>query len=383
MTTKLTTCLCCGGKLIPIIDFGPTRLANTYGVAEEFPLALNLCTRCYHLQLADFIAPEVLFRNYFYCSGTSATAKAFFEWFAVMCLRIYPEAQTVLDIASNDGTQLDCFGALGLTTYGCDPACNLADIARQKEHEIFIGMFEDMPPNGRYDIITAQNVLAHTARPFEFLRNAAYMMHENSRLFVVTSQADMIAKGECDTIYHEHISYFNTRSMQTLAESAGLVLLDITTHTMHGTSYIFTLGLTGTPSPRVASRIAIEECRGMFAQDIYWCWALAAKRAIARFRKLVEWHSERGYITVGLGAAAKGISMLNMAGIKLDCLFDTTPIKQGKNASGMLIRPFEEIANLYSDKVLFVILAWNFEAEVRENVAKHRENPNDVFILDK
>lgn len=208
-------------------------------------------------------------------------------------------------------------------------------------------------------------------------------MHVSSRLFVTTSQADMIAKGECDTVYHEHVSYFNTRSMQALAQRSGLVLLDIATHAMHGTSYIFTFGLCGEPSPRVASRIAIEECRGMFEEDTYWAWALAAKRSIARFRKLINWHKLQGYVTVGLGAAAKGISMLNMAGIRLDRLMDTTPLKQGKTASGMLIEPFEEIPGITDERVLFVILSWNFELEVRENTLKYRDNQNDVFIIDK
>lgn len=383
MTTDLNECLCCGGGLTHIIDFGPTRLANTYGVAEKFPLALNLCPACFHLQLTKSVAPEVLFRDYFYCSGTSETAKAFFKWFVDFALREYPEAQTVLDIASNDGTLLDYFQRLELTTYGCDPAENLCALAKAKDHAITVGMFEDSGVLGHYELVTALNVIAHTPNPLKFLLKAKSVMHGESRLFIVTSQADMIAKNECDTCYHEHVSYFNARSMQTLANRAGLVLLDIATHAMHGTSYIFTLGLTGTPSPRVASRIAIEECRGMFAEDTYWAWALEAKRSIARFRKLIEWHRARGYATVGLGAAAKGISMLNMAGVKLDYLYDTTPLKQGKEASGMLIRPFEKIAQLAHDKVLFVLLAWNFEAEVRDNVAKFRDNPNDVFITNK
>lgn len=390
VTTELTECLCCGGRLTHVIDFGPTRLANTYGVEEKFPLAINLCGTCFHLQLTHSVSPDILFREYFYQSGTSKTALAFFDWFASMVESVTGvsggsalNSGRVLDIASNDGTQLDAFKKRGWKTYGCDPADNLCESASNKGHAIFNGMFEDMKSDWVFDAITAQNVLAHTPNPVAFLLNARAMMHSGSRLFVTTSQADMIAKGECDTIYAEHLSYFNTRSMQTLARRAGLVLLDIATHAMHGTSYIFTFGLTGEPSPRVASRIAIEECRGMFEEDTYWAWALTAKRSIARFRKLILWHKSQGYTTVGLGAAAKGISMLNMSGIRLDYLFDTTPMKQGKTASAMLIQPFEKIADLKDDKVLFVLLAWTFESEVRENTAKYRDNPNDVFITNR
>lgn len=383
LTAELTACLCCGGALEPIIDFGPTRLANTYGVAEEFPLAVKLCGVCYHLQLSHAVAPAVLYGDYFYRSGGGRTARAFFDWFARMALKAAPQQTTVLDIASNDGAQLDAFKALGLVTAGIDPAANLADAARAKGHWVEVGLFEDTPVAGKFDLITAQNVLAHTARPLAFLQKAAGLMHDKSRLYVVTSQADMVPNNECDTVYHEHVSYFNARSLSRLAERAGLRVLDIATHAIHGTSYIFTLGLTGAPLPRVASRIATEAGRGLYAADTYWCWALAAKRAIARFRESIAWHKAAGYITAGLGAAAKGISMLNMAKTKLDYLFDTTPEKQGKNASGMRIRPFGEISALNYEKVLFVILAWNFEAEVRENAALYRDNPNDVYITDK
>jgi 2-polyprenyl-3-methyl-5-hydroxy-6-metoxy-1,4-benzoquinol methylase len=384
MTSPLTSCLCCGGVLTHIIDFGPTRLANTYNVEEKFPLALNLCRSCFHLQLTHSVSPEILFRDYFYMSGTSRTAKEFFRWFAQMVTSGEPcHGKTILDIACNDGSQLDEFKKLGFKTFGCDPAANLASISGDKGHTVLLSMFEDMKSNFLFDIITAQHVLAHTPIPLVFLRNAASMMHDGSRLYVVTSQADMIVKGECDAIYHEHVSYFNTRSMRKLAQRAGLVLLDIATHPMHGTSYIFTFGLLGTFSARVESRMAIEECRGMYAEDTYWAWALEAKRSIARFKKLIEWHGIRDYVTVGLGAAAKGISMLNMAEIRLDHLYDTTPLKQGKVASSMLIEPFDLIGELSAEKVLFVLLAWNFEQEVRENVAKLRDNHNDVYILNK
>lgn len=384
-TTALTECLCCGGKLSPLIDFGPTRLANTYGVEEKFPLALNLCDDCFHLQLTQNVAPHVLYGDYYYCSGTSRTSRAFFDWFALMAMAATPGAGNVLDIACNDGTQLDCFMEYGLETFGCDPAKSVADLASVKGHMVNVSMFETMQGfvDDPFDIITAQNVLAHTPYPLLFLQRAKQLMHDSSRLFIVTSQADMIVKNECDTVYHEHVSYFNLRSMMELAKRAGLKVLDVGTHPIHGTSYIFTLGKSGQPSERVNLRYLLEQSSGLYTEDCYWCWGLAVKRSIAKFKNRIQAYKSCGFVTVGLGAAAKGISMLNMAGVKLDYLFDTTPMKQGKIASGMLIQPFEEIADLKEEKVLFVILGWNFESEIRENCAKYRNNPNDVFITDK
>jgi ribosomal protein L30E len=87
-----------------------------------------------------------------------------------------------------------------------------------------------------------------------------------------------------------------------------------------------------------------------------------------------------GFFTVGCGAAAKGISMLNMAGVKLNVLADNTPTKHYKVTSGMLIMPFDEIANLKESKVLFVVLAWNVGLEIRRNVEQMRNRAEDVFI---
>lgn len=44
------------------------RLLST---EETFPLEINFCNDCAHLQLSHVIDPEVLFRHYVYVSGTS------------------------------------------------------------------------------------------------------------------------------------------------------------------------------------------------------------------------------------------------------------------------------------------------------------------------
>src|SRR6185436_6918710 len=140
----LTQCLCCGGPLVPLIDFGPMPLANTYDVHEKFPLAVNRCTSCFHLQLSESVDPNILFREYTYFSGTSKTALRFFDDFADMAMDYVPSAGTVLDIACNDGTQLDAFKRLGITTtYGVDPAGNMATIAASKGHVVTKALFED------------------------------------------------------------------------------------------------------------------------------------------------------------------------------------------------------------------------------------------------
>ena len=377
----LTECLCCGSPLRPLIDFGEMPLVNTYNVKETFPLSVNRCVSCCHLQLNEFVSPSILYRDYTYCSGTGRTALDYFSDFARTAICYVSDARTVLDIASNDGSQLDAFRELGLLTYGCDPALNLAHIASDKGHVIRTEFFEDASfGNQRYDIITAQNVVAHTPEPLRFLENCSRIMADHSRLFIATSQANMIVNGECDTIYHEHVSYFNAHSMMQLATKAGLIVLDIIMHDIHGTSYVFVLGKTGVPTVRVAQRLEWEFVVGMMGMAIYDWWVKNAHEKIKRVGDTIREYKENGYFLAGCGAAAKGISMLNMAGVKLDYLYDNTPTKIGKQTSGMNIWPFDKIKDITYEKVLFVILAWNVQREIRENILKLRDKKQDVFM---
>ncbi len=356
-------------------------LVNTYNVKEKYPLSVNRCVSCCHLQLNEFVSPSILYRDYSYCSGTGRTALDYFSDFARTAISYVPNARTVLDIASNDGSQLDAFKELGLDTYGIDPAENLAPIAEAKGHSIKIGFFEEIKfLRFKYDIITAQNVLAHTPQPLEFLKTAASVMADHSQLFIATSQANMIVNGECDTIYHEHVSYFNAHSMMKLATKAGLIVLDIIMHDIHGTSYVFVLGKSGTPAVRVAQRMEWEFVVGMLGMPLYDWWIKNAREKIKRVGDTIREYRANGYYTAGCGAAAKGISMLNMAGVKLQAIYDNTPTKIDRITSDMAILSFGCLQNIVADKTLFVILAWNVGREIRHNVLKLRDNPKDVFI---
>ncbi len=357
-------------------------LVNTYNVKEKFPLSVNRCVSCCHLQLNEFVSPSILYRDYSYCSGTGRTALDYFSDFARTAISYVPNARTVLDIASNDGSQLDAFKKQGLDTYGVDPAENLNGIARAKGHNITTAFWEDLHDVSiaYYDILTAQNVLAHTPNPLEFLQTCAGAMADHSRLFIATSQANMIVNGECDTIYHEHVSYFNAHSMIKLAAKAGLIVLDIIMHDIHGTSYVFVLGKTGVPSQRVENRMEWESVVGMLGNRIYEWWELHVEDKIKRVGDTIRKYHEDGYYVAGCGAAAKGISMLNMADVKLDAIFDNTPTKMNRETCGMWIGPFDQISKIQREKVLFVILAWNVASEIRHNVLKLRDNRADVFI---
>lgn len=394
-------CICCNGvELNKILDLGEQPLANSYHKPGEtlpvYPLGLNLCHKCYHLQLTHIVNPDLLFKNYLYVSGTSKTLKDYFSWFAKWVEAYDPSSTRVLDIACNDGSQLDAFAELCYDTYGVDPAVNLHAIS-SKKHKVICDYFSaeviekkvnevDRWP-ARFDIILAQNVFAHTKHALQFLEDCSKLMHNDSLLFIQTSQAEMVQNNEFDTIYHEHISFFNINSINHLIKRTGaLNLVDVIKTPVHGVSYVFIIGKNDdiNNKPTVDNLLAMEKIHGLHSLDTYKTYRETIMEMVQAFQWRIEEFQQAGYKIVGYGAAAKGNTYLNFTKVKLDIIIDDNPLKQGLLTPGTDI-PIHSIDILntpeYKDsKILFVPLAWNYYDEIRKRLTNVRNNPNDRFL---
>jgi SAM-dependent methyltransferase len=389
---ELVECLCCGSKnLSTVLDLGHQPMANSFIETEDepeltFPLRLNLCRVCFHLQLSHAVNPDLLFRNYLYVSGTSQTLKDYFAWFADFARgQCAFEPKTVLDIACNDGTQLDAFKANGLVTYGIDPATNLYPIS-SKNHNVICDYFTqthvEYYKNQHIDIINAQNVFAHNDYPLDFLKQCREIMHDDSVLFIQTSQADMVRNNEFDTIYHEHLSFFCANSMKELAQRADLYLLDIKKTPIHGNSYMFVFTKTPGVGLGVEEILREERDAGLQTPATYIEYAKKAKQAVADLKDTISAYRAEGYVIAGYGAAAKGMTLLNFGNIQLDFIIDDNPLKQGRFTPGMHI-PVVAIDMLDECKdlnVAFVPLAWNFFDEIKTKIKIKRDRKEDAFI---
>ena len=386
-----TECLACGNDdLRTVLDLSDQPLANNYHSGQEqetYPLKLNLCSHCQHLQLSHTVNPDIMYKNYLYVSGTSQTLRDYFDDFAAKTLEYVPNAKNILDIACNDGTQLDSYQRLGLQTFGIDPAENLYVESMLKGHEIVceyfntetVGVFD-----GYFDIITAQNVFAHNRYTVDFLNACKEVMHDTSVLFIQTSQADMVLNNEFDTIYHEHLSFFNTKSMKTLVERCGLVLGDVFKTDIHGTSYVFVitksnfLRRTGTQE-----MLDTEDKKGLYNILTYPDYASKCYKTTFELKDILNKYKNQGYKLVGYGAAAKGNTLLNFGKIDLDYIIDDNPLKQNLLTPGMNI-PIHSSKKLLelneNDKVIFVPLAWNFFKEIKTRIEDKRKSENDLFV---
>jgi 2-polyprenyl-3-methyl-5-hydroxy-6-metoxy-1,4-benzoquinol methylase len=389
---ELKECLCCGSdKLQTILDLKKQPLANSYHdnseKLDEYPLALNLCEECYHLQLTHAVNPDLMFKNYLYVSGTSKTLRDYFDWFASFTLG-YIKPKNVLDIACNDGSQLNSYKKHGIKTVGIDPATNLKELSSGQGHEIVVDYFTEESisklSDDKFDIITAQNVFAHNTYPLEFLKLCKNILSDDGYLFIQTSQADMVVNKEFDTIYHEHISFFNPLSMKTLVERSGLELNDIIKSDIHGNSFIFVISKSSNRTTRnVGDYLEKFKNDKLNEVDTYMEYGKNASKIVSDLKETIELYKYKGYSIIGYGAAAKGNTLLNFGDIDLDYILDDNELKHELYTPGMdiLIKSPDFIYDLRDYiPIVFIPLAWNFYKEIREKIKERRNKDTDVFI---
>ena len=385
-------CIACGGTdLIATLDLGIQPLANNFKSEPDqpepsYPLAINRCDTCDHLQLTHIVDPEIIYKNYLYVSGTSQTYIAYMDWYARFVREQFNHWPTrVLDIGCNDGSQLDAFKKIGFATYGVDPAENLYPTSSAK-HEVVCGFWNE-DTAGRFgtdfDIISSQNAFSHIPDPVAYLELAREYLKSDGKIFISTSQADMVPNGEFDTIYHEHISYYNAYSMKCLAERAGLFLIDVIKTPIHGTSYIFVLGKQPKNEYSMQNILAQEVAAGLMRGSTYVKWATGVNALLVNLKQQIDEYRNLGYLVVGYGAAAKGMTLINASSIELDAVIDDNPLKQGTWCPGTQIPVVssEHILHVPIDKsVVFVPLAWNFYTEIVGKIRQLRTAPGDMFL---
>ena len=392
---KLNDCLCCGNnKLKLVFDLGKQPLANSFKstateAEESYPLAVQYCEDCSHLQLTDAVDPNIIFKNYLYVSGTSRTMLEYFDWFSNFAVEYMPYGYpngSVLEIGCNDGSQLNYFKAMGYETWGIDPAENIYPTS-SKNHNIICDFLNKQSiqklPGKTFDLLYAQNVFAHNDNPLEFLQLLKTKMNDYSLLFIQNSQCDMIVNGEFDTIYHEHRSFYSHRSMTALADRAGLNIIDFVKGTIHGGSGIYVLSAGQNKPSRLKNFLDLERSAGLHNIKTYEKWAKNSEYIVNDLVTAVNWQSKnQNRLVVGYGAPAKGMTLLNYAQIDLDFIIDDAPLKQGRYTPGKGI-PIVSIDHLDKHKhreICFVPLAWNFYDEIVGRIRRVRDFPGDKFI---
>ncbi len=381
--TERIVCRVCDKPVYKLLDLGSQPLANDYHdnstELDVYPLCLMLCHKCYHTQLSHVVRPDILYRYYQYVSGTSKTLNEYFRWLAnEIDNKVVRTEKTILEIACNDGSQLDIFKELGWNTYGVDPASNIVkNITQHTVYNDFFNLhfakkFRENYPYVELNCIMGQNVIAHLDNVHDFIQACKYLMNDDTLLYLQTSQCNMYKNNEFDTIYHEHHSFFSINSMITLVEKNGLYLKNVEKTDIHGTSFLFTISKskpTKDEQSLVHDLLIDENLKKLHDVEFYQTYANNVINLCNDIKNTLIEYRESGYKIIGYGAAAKGNTLLNYIKFKLDYIVDDCDIKWNLFTPGMNIPIYSpEKLKQEDGKILIVPLAWNFFNEIYSKV---------------
>jgi len=378
---------------LTLIDLGTAPPSNAYltearlhAPEKWFPLRVLVCTSCWLAQTEDFTQADELFdADYAYFSGFSSTWLAHAERYVRdMVARFDLTTKSrVVEVAANDGYLLQYVAGLGIPCLGVEPTASTAAAARAKGLEIVEEFFGTRTARAlvergiRADLTAANNVLAHVPDIGDFAAGFALLLQPAGvATFESPHLARMIAENQFDTIYHEHFSYLSLTAVQSIFAANGLAIFDVELLPTHGGSLrVYAQRADSdrrTVEARVDEVLEGEARAGLLDAGAYRGFQARAERAkddLLRF--LLDAKREKKRVAA-YGAAAKGNTFLNYAGVRADLVpfvVDRNPAKQGKFLPGSRI-PIVDEDCLRAEKPEYVlILPWNLRAEVMEQLA--------------
>ena len=391
-------CRHCGSELaLDVLDLGTAPPSNAYLDASSpaahercYPLRVKVCTHCWLVQTEDYAGAAELFdASYSYFSAYSSTWLAHAQaYVAAMTTRfeLGPDSQ-VVEIAANDGYLLQYVVARGIPCYGVEPTASTAAAARGRGIEIvqeFFGtrLADELSACGRKaDLIVANNVLAHVPDINDFAAGFSRLLKPvGVATFEFPDLVELIDHAQFDTIYHEHYSYLSLLAVERVFAQAGLRVFDVERLTTHGGSLrVFAERQdTGRRPVResVCARRALEAARGVATPGYYRSLQGRAERMRDDLVAFLVETSRRNEIVAAYGAAAKGNTLLNFAGIRPDLIpfvVDRNPSKQKKLLPGSHI-PIVDEEKLRAQRPRWVlILPWNLRGEIMQQLAYIRD----------
>ncbi|MBV7572270.1 class I SAM-dependent methyltransferase [Pseudomonas sp. PDM32] len=388
---------CATALTLPLIDLGTSPPSNAYVRADQLeqaeqwvPLKVAVCQQCWLVQTEDYTRADSLFdAEYAYFSSFSSTWLAHAErYVAEMVERFGLTADSrVVEVAANDGYLLQYVAKRGIPCLGVEPTRSTAQAAREKGleiRELFFGRDTAAQLNSEgwgADLMAANNVLAHVPDINDFLAGFASLLKPTGvATFEFPQLLTLMAGQQFDTLYHEHYSYLSLTAVQTLCERNGLEVFDVTLLPTHGGSLrVFVQRMEGERrevQPAVQQQLQAELATGVKTPEYYTTLAPAAERIKHGLLRFLLQAKADGKRVVGYGAAAKGNTLLNYAGVKPDLLAwvaDANPHKQGKFLPGSRI-PIVSPAQIDIEKPDYVlVLPWNLLHEVSQQLAQVRQ----------
>ena len=351
-----------------------------------YPLKVMVCDHCWLVQTEDFVGADEMFsEDYAYFSSFSASwLKHAQNYVEKMASRFsLNKSSSVVEIAANDGYLLQYVQQRDIPCYGIEPTKSTAAAAREKGISIIEDFFgeakaKELAAQGRHaDLTAANNVLAHVPDINDFVKGISILLKENGvATFEFPHLLNLVIKNQFDTIYHEHYSYLSLITVQQIFKRNGLTVFDVEKLSTHGGSLRVYAQRSDTGQHAINSNvdnlIKEEIDNKLNTLTFYNGFQEKANKIKNDLLEFLKQARQDNLKVAAYGAAAKGNTILNYAGIHPDLLpyvVDMNPAKEGKYMPGSQI-PIVNEEWLKDDKPDYVlILPWNLKDEITTQLA--------------
>jgi SAM-dependent methyltransferase len=386
-------CRHCGVALEhSFVDLGFAPPSNAYLLAGDlnnpevhYPLRVKVCHRCWLVQTEDYTRAEELFSaDYAYFSSTSSSwldHAAAYARLITERLQLGPDS-FVIEVASNDGYLLKNFLAAGIPCLGIEPTASTAAAAESLGIPVMREFFGEalghrLAGEGRSaDLVVGNNVYAHVPDINDFTRGlAAVLKPEGTVTLEFPHLMPLIEETQFDTIYHEHFSYLSLTTVARIFAAAALRVWDVEELSTHGGSlrvYGCHAEAAIATTNRVDSLLTREDRFGVSRLGTYTEFQKRADRVKDDLLAFLIEQKRAGRSVAAYGAAAKGNTLLNYAGVKPDLLpyvCDAAASKQGRFMPGSHIPIVSPEALRETPRDYVVILPRNIAHEVRTQLS--------------
>lgn len=382
---------------LPLIDLGSAPPSNAYLTEKTlkapekwFPLKVLVCEQCWLVQTEDYAGAEELFdADYAYFSSVSSSwLKHAKDYVSEMIERFnLDEKANVVEVASNDGYLLQYVKANGIPCLGIEPTAGTARAAREKGIEVLEEFFgvalakRLVSEDKQADLTVANNVLAHVPNINDFVAGFAALLKPNGiATFEFPHLLQMIKHGQFDTIYHEHFSYLSLTAVNQIFDKNGLQIFDVQEIQTHGGSLRVFAQKKDKGQHKIINSVCelleLEEKVGIKSADYYTSFQQRANKIKNDLTAFLITAKNENKKVLAYGAAAKGNTLINYAGIRYDLLpfvVDRNTAKQNKYLPGSRIPIVDEKAILIEKPNYILILPWNLKSELTKQLSYIRE----------
>lgn len=380
------TCQACGGTALdPILDLGAHPPSDAFLSEDDlgrpeahYPLRVVSCRDCLLVQLDRTADPHELFgERYVYQSGYSEPLRRHLQALAATLVQSFTlePRDLAVDLGSNDGTLLLGYRPFGLRVLGVEPS-GVGRVAEAQGIPTLRAFFNEavadqiVARHGPASVVTATNVFAHVPDLQGFIRGVRRLLTKNG-VFATESHylLDMVQQLQYDEIYVEHLRYYSLQALVNLFRRFGLDVFHAERVTTHGGSIRTLVAAPGAHciDSSVPALLAVEREARLHEPATFVAFRERIEANRQTLTRILDDMRAQGHRVVGIGAPAKGNTLLNYCRItpeQLDYIVEKSEAKVGKYAPGSRIRIVAETRLFQEQPEFGLLLAWNLKDDV-------------------